>query len=194
MLKDTLDLAVREVLGESIPIVGVSMMESSLLREAREKTGDRIARAWEEYLQGYSVGAIDMALTSSFGMHCMVVEKGIDFSSLCMHHFMPFYGTVDIIYLPKDHICGLSKLSRVVDKYAKRFQLQELLGSCIANELWAALKPEWVIVRINSKHTCVGCRGVNKSGATLTTITALGLGPDYTSSAEKAAEVCRNVL
>ena len=188
MLKDILDSAVGEILGKGVPIIGISVTESTLLREAREKTGDRIARAWEEYLQGYYVGDIDMALTDSFGLDGMVIEKDIDFSSLCMHHFMPFYGTVDIIYLPNKHVCGLSKLSRVVDKYAKRFQLQESLGKSIATDLGASIKPEWVIVRINSKHTCVGCRGVNKSRASLTTIHSWGL------DAMEAAEVCRNVL
>lgn len=166
----------------------MTLFELLQAEEAVKNTGERILHSWEEFLTGYKVGNINMALSKRVSdTSTVIAEKGIDFSSMCMHHFFPFYGTIDIIYSPNKYICGLSKLSRVVEKFSRRFQLQETLGDAIASSVFTSLEAEWVIVVVNSTHTCVGCRGVRKLGASLTTVHALGI--DYT----KALEVCRSV-
>ena len=175
--KYMLDTIVREFLTKEDTRASMSLAELKQSEEAVKKSGERILRSWEEFLMGYTVGNIDMALTrviTKSQSRAIIAEKGIDFSSMCMHHFLPFYGTIDIIYMPEEYLCGLSKLSRVVEKFSRRFQLQEILGDCIAEEIQREVQANWVIVRVNSLHTCVGCRGVRKQGASLTTIHVQG--------------------
>ena len=175
--KYMLDTIVQEFLTKADTRANMSLAELKQSEEAVKKSGERILHSWEEFLKGYAVGNIDMALTrvvTKSQSRTIIAEKGIDFSSMCMHHFLPFYGTIDIFYMPGEYLCGLSKLSRVVEKFSRRFQLQEILGDCIAEEIQREVQANWVIVRVNSLHTCVGCRGVRKQGASLTTIHVQG--------------------
>jgi GTP cyclohydrolase I len=100
----------------------------------------------------------------------MIVLKDIPFFSICEHHFLPFTGTADIVYIPaKERIVGASKLARVVDIAAARPQLQERLTSQIADALVQKLDPLGVLVRIEATHLCMTLRGVKKTGARMVT-------------------------
>ena len=98
----------------------------------------------------------------------LIVMKDIDFSSMCEHHWMPFFGKVSVGYVPNDTIVGLSKIPRVVKYYSKRPQLQEQLTSEIGDYLFNLLSPKAVFVEIVAEHTCVKCRGAESDCMTET--------------------------
>jgi len=100
----------------------------------------------------------------------MIAMRDISFFSICEHHFLPFVGTADIVYIPKGgRIVGASKLARAVDIAASRPQLQERLTQQIADALVKKLDPMGVLVRIQATHLCMTLRGVKKPGAKMVT-------------------------
>jgi len=105
----------------------------------------------------------------------MIILKDIEFESLCSHHLMPFFGKVHIAYIPGEKICGLSKLARVVDKFAHRPQIQEKLTQEIVEFLSEKLKPKGVMVVIEAQHTCITCRGACKKNAVMVTSAVRGV-------------------
>ena len=104
----------------------------------------------------------------------IIAEKNIPFYSMCSHHFLPFFGTVNIGYIPNKHFIGLSKLDRVVDYFAKRPQLQERMTQQIASYLQDKAKPKGVGVVIKAHHLCKEMRGIKKHGAEMVTSEMLG--------------------
>lgn len=99
---------------------------------------------------------------------------GIRFSSLCEHHLLPFEGTVDIWYAPREHLAGLSRLAAAVEVAARRPQLQERLGSDLANAVMAVLRPHGVCVRIEATHGCVSHMEPRAADARAVTIAKIG--------------------
>ena len=98
----------------------------------------------------------------------LVVLNGIPVKSVCAHHLLPFFGTATVGFLPRKQLCGLSRLSRAVNHYARRPQLQEVLTSQIADLLQRELEPAGVGVVIQATHFCMEYRGVNHSGRFVT--------------------------
>lgn len=150
--------------------------------EARENTPARFLSALIEMCEGLYT---DPPLMTTFRMatnpfvesKCMSqkVEKlGIDFTSVCPHHLMPYFGTVDVTYIPKEKYVGISKIDRMVRWCAKRPITQEELGEMIINRLLRGLECEYIRVVINAKHTCNCCRGV-ATNATTSTVHELDL-------------------
>jgi GTP cyclohydrolase I len=106
----------------------------------------------------------------------MIIVKNIQFYSLCEHHLAPFFGTASIAYIPNaDIICGISKIPRVLDKFARRFQNQERIGTQVADFLMKELKPKGVAVIITARHMCMEMRGIKACGAETTTSTMKGV-------------------
>ena len=101
----------------------------------------------------------------------LIIVKDISFHSMCEHHLLPFFGKVHICYIPAPgYLLGLSKFGRIVDVYAKRPQLQEKMGSQIADALAEQANALGVLVMIEAEHMCMSMRGVSKIGAkTVTT-------------------------
>ncbi len=95
----------------------------------------------------------------------LVLVRDIPFHTLCMHHLLPFHGHAHVAYLPGERIIGISKLARVVEKFARDLQLQERLTVQIADWLESDLRPRGVGVVISAEHTCMTIRGVHKPGA-----------------------------
>lgn len=104
-----------------------------------------------------------------------VTIKDIKFFSTCAHHWLPFFGTVTVTYIPRKNIIGLSKIPRVVKYFSKMPQVQEKLGSDIAEFLFSVLDPEKVVVKIKAKHTCVEARGIETECETETEYVILRL-------------------
>lgn len=144
-------------------------------REGLLETPKRVAKMYEELFAGYEMD-YHKILSKQFtvdGKPSLIEVKDINFYSMCEHHIMPFFGTIDITYQPKvgGKVVGLSKLARLVECFARRLQIQERLGKQICDALVECLDPEMVQVKITAEHTCMTARGINKPGSKTTTIT-----------------------
>jgi GTP cyclohydrolase I len=131
------------------------------------ETPERVAKAWQFWCQGYEQDPAAVLKTFEDGAEgCdeMVFVRNIPFYTHCEHHMAPFFGTATIAYLPNKRIVGLSKLSRVVDIYARRLQVQERLTAQIADALMEHLEPLGCGVVITARHLCMESRGVCKQG------------------------------
>lgn len=146
-------------------------------RQGMRGTPARVVRAYEEWFSGYAENPRDY-LSRTFdevaGYDEIVVLRDISFESHCEHHLAPIIGRVHIGYLPRKRVVGISKLARLVDVYAKRFQIQEKMTAEIAGCLDYVLKPYGVAVVIEAAHQCMTTRGVHKSGVTMVTSRMIG--------------------
>ena len=146
-------------------------------REGLQQTPARVGRMYEEILSGMQEDPMShFAATFNEGHQEMVVVKDIPFYSMCEHHLVPFFGVAHIAYVPNENgkVCGLSKLARLLDVYAKRPQVQERLTSQVADMLVQQLNPRGVIVVIEAEHMCMTMRGVKKPGSKTTTSAVRG--------------------
>lgn len=146
-------------------------------REGLVKTPNRVARMYEEIFSGlYEDTSKLFEVTFDEGHEEMVLVKDIPFNSMCEHHLAPFFGMAHVAYIPaKDgRICGLSKLARLVDTFAKRPQVQERLTSQVADTLVEYLNPQGAIVVLEAEHMCMSMRGVKKPGSKTTTSAVRG--------------------
>jgi GTP cyclohydrolase IA len=109
------------------------------------------------------------------GYDQLVLARAIPFASLCQHHLLPFVGVAHVGYLPAERILGLSKLARVVERFARRLQLQERLTTQVADWLQAQLAPKGVGVVLEADHLCMTLRGVHAAGARTVTSALHGL-------------------
>ncbi len=145
--------------------------------EALKNTPDRWRQAIREMTAGY--GAKPEEIIKTFHdpeADEIVILKGIPFVSLCEHHLFPFVGTATVGYLPSDgRVVGLSKLARVVDAFAMRFQMQERMTRQIANAIALHARAEGAGCVVRASHTCMSCRGIKKSGATMVTSSLVGV-------------------
>ena len=145
-------------------------------REGLVDTPDRIVRMVTE-LFPIEGGGPEEILSRTFEApsHDLVMEKNITFYSICEHHLLPFFGTVDIAYLPGERVVGLSKLARLVEYYARRLQMQERMTAQIADALMEQLSPTGVYVRVEAEHTCMTMRGIKKPGTKTVTVAKRGV-------------------
>lgn len=138
-----------------------------------EETPQRWEKALHELTYGYhDRWEVWWKVFNAEGADQMVIQHNIPLFSLCEHHVLPIIGHAHIGYIPKEVICGLSKLKRVVDLYARRFQVQERMTKEICDFLEEKLQPRGVIVVIEAEHLCMTMRGVQALG-TLTTTSAV---------------------
>jgi len=141
-----------------------------------EQTPARVAEAWaDDLLMGYGVEP-DAELTFSRAPDGCgpVVVRCIDFSSVCVHHLLPFFGYAHVAYLPGARLAGLSKIGRVVDAHARRMQTQERLTAAIVATLDRVLAPRGVLAMLEAQHTCMTRRGVRKERSRMTTVATAG--------------------
>uniref|UniRef100_UPI0035B54EC8 GTP cyclohydrolase I FolE n=1 Tax=Neobacillus drentensis TaxID=220684 RepID=UPI0035B54EC8 len=141
-------------------------------RDGLQDTPFRVLKAFLEYTEGYHEDPkLHLEKTFDIQHKGLILVKEIEFFSMCEHHFTPFFGVAHVGYIPNDKITGLSKIGRMVDGYAKRFQVQERLTSQIAAAMEEVLEPEGTMVVVEAKHMCMCSRGTKKS-ATFTTTTS----------------------
>lgn len=146
-------------------------------REGLQETPDRVRKAFEFWLSGYSQDPKTILKVFEDGAENydeMVTVGGIQFFSLCEHHLTPFFGVAHVGYIPKGKIIGLSKIPRLVEMFSRRLQVQERLTQEIANALWANLDPKAVGVVIRARHLCMESRGVQKPGTLTYTSKMMG--------------------
>jgi GTP cyclohydrolase I len=161
------------------------------LREGLRDTPKRVVNAYRDWFSGYLSDPADY-LRRTFeeveGYDEMIVLRDIEFESHCEHHMAPIIGRAHVGYLPDGKVVGISKLARVVDAFARRFQVQEKLTAQIATCISEVLHPRGVGVVVDAVHQCMTTRGVHKRGVSLITSQMLG---SFRDDARTRAEFLR---
>ncbi len=146
-------------------------------REGLLDTPKRVASAYEDWFSGYKMDPVNF-LARTFeeveGYDEMIVLRDIEFESHCEHHMAPIIGHAHVGYLPRNKVVGISKLARVVEAFARRFQVQEKMTAQIANCISEVLNPKGVGVVVEAKHQCMTTRGIHKTNVSMVTSTMLG--------------------
>jgi GTP cyclohydrolase I len=145
-------------------------------RQGLQGTPERIARMYDEVLEGYTIDPVELVNNALFDVEYdeMVLVKDIEFFSMCEHHMLPFFGRAHVAYTPCKKVIGLSKIPRIVEMFARRLQVQERMTRQIAELVDEILQPYGVGVVIEGSHMCSMMRGVKKEHARMITSTMLG--------------------
>jgi GTP cyclohydrolase I len=142
------------------------------------ETPARVAKAWQFWCKGYAENPADILKTfedGAQGCNEMVMVRDIPFYTNCEHHMAPFFGTATIAYIPDGRIVGLSKLSRLLDCFARRLQVQERLTTQVADALMDHLSPKGAGVILRARHLCMESRGVRQQGHSTVTSALRGV-------------------
>ena len=145
-------------------------------REGLLKTPERVAKSWAYFSRGYGQDLVDVVNNAIFheASKDMIVVRDVEFFSLCEHHLLPFFGKAHVGYIPYGKVIGLSKIPRIIDMFARRFQVQERLTHQVADAIHDVLKTNGVAVVMEGRHMCMQMRGVEKQNSLATTSTMLG--------------------
>lgn len=146
-------------------------------REGLLETPKRVVEAYSDWYSGYAIDPrayLKRTFEEMGGYDEMVVLRDIEFESHCEHHMAPIIGRAHVGYLPTTKVVGISKLARVVDVFARRFQVQEKMTAEIARCINDVLQPRGVGVVIEAAHECMTTRGVHKRGVSMITSKMLG--------------------
>ncbi len=145
-------------------------------RQGLKKTPERAAKAFQFLTKGYNEDIeklINGALFDTSSQE-MVLVKNIELYSLCEHHLLPFFGKCHVAYIPNKKVLGLSKVARIVDVFARRLQIQEMLTRQIAETIQKYTTALGTAVVIEAQHLCMMARGVEKQNSVMTTSCVLG--------------------
>lgn len=164
---------IEALIADLLPALGEDPTRSGLIETPR-----RVADAYAELFSGYASDPVKLLeplpgeRASSF-----IFVTDVEVVSFCEHHLLPFMGSATVGYLPGSEgtICGLSKLSRLVEVLSRRLQVQERLVAQIADAIEEALDPRGVFVRVDAEHLCMSLRGARKPGARMVTIETRGI-------------------
>jgi GTP cyclohydrolase I len=145
-------------------------------REGLLKTPERAAKAFKFLTRGYHQDVDELVNNAIFTSDTdeMVIVRNIELYSMCEHHMLPFIGKAHVAYLPQGKVIGLSKIARIVDLFARRLQIQEVLTKQIADCVNSAIGAAGVGVVIEAKHMCMMMRGVEKQNSIMTTSCMMG--------------------
>jgi len=146
-------------------------------REGLLDTPKRVVDAYSDWFSGYGDDPrayLERTFEEVAGYDELIVLRDIEFESHCEHHMAPIIGKAHIGYLPNGKVIGISKLARVVETYARRFQVQEKLTAQISDTINEVLQPRGVGVVIEGAHECMTTRGVHKRGVSMITSKMLG--------------------
>ena len=141
-------------------------------REGLIDTPKRVVKSWSELYCGYKQSPeeiLSTTFTDCNNYDQMILLKDIDFYSTCEHHILPFFGKACVAYIPDKKVVGISKLARLVDCFARRLQIQEVMTSEICNTITKVLRPKGVAVLVEAQHFCMVSRGVKKPNAKMVT-------------------------
>ncbi len=162
-------------------------------REGLVDTPKRVASAYEDWFSGYKddpVRYLRRTFEEVEGYDEMVVLRDIEFESHCEHHMAPIIGKAHVGYLPSNKVVGISKLARVVEAFARRFQVQEKMTAQIASCIHDVLQPKGVGVVIEAMHQCMTTRGVHKTDVSMVTSQMMGT---FRTDARTRAEFLRMI-
>jgi GTP cyclohydrolase I len=153
--------AARRAIAELIRALGLDPAAEPELAE----TPDRVVELYQEMLAGLEpANHPDLATFPHQGQGDLVIVRDLPFHSLCVHHFVPFFGRALVAYLPGETLVGISGAARLLEHYARRPQLQERLGQQIADHLERLVRPRGVAVVLEARHLCMEMRGIRKRG------------------------------
>lgn len=144
-------------------------------REGLKETPRRVIEAWEFFTSGYSQNPADVLKCFEDGSENydqLLFQANIPVFSFCEHHLLQMFGIAHVSYVPSGKVVGLSKLSRLVDIFARRLQVQERMTNQVADALMGHLQPKGVGVVLQLRHMCMESRGIQKVG-TVTMSSAL---------------------
>ena len=154
-------------------------------REGLRDTPKRVVDAYKDWFAGYNTDPGEYLRRTFEEVDVydeMVVLRDITFESHCEHHMAPIIGRAHIGYLPAQRVVGISKLARVVEGFARRFQVQEKLTAQVATCIQDTLRPRGVGVVIDAVHQCMTTRGIHKRGVSMITSHMLGTFRDDSST------------
>ena len=160
-------------------------------REGLLDTPKRVVKAYKDWFSGYATDPgeyLRRTFEEVAGYDEMVVLRDIEFESHCEHHMAPIIGRAHVGYLPTNRVVGISKLARVVETYARRFQVQEKMTAQIAACIQDVLQPLGVGVVVEGVHECMTTRGIHKRGVSMVTSKMLG---SFREDARTRAEFLR---
>lgn len=146
-------------------------------RPGLRETPARVAKAWMDWTAGYQQNPADVLKTFEDGAEQyneLIVVRNIPVYSHCEHHLAPFFGKATVGYMPNGKIVGLSKLTRLVECFSRRLQVQERMTIQIANALMETLEPKAVGVVVRCRHLCMESRGIRTAGEETVTSAMLG--------------------
>lgn len=154
----------------------ITLLGEDVGREGLVQTPQRAASALHFLTRGYRQSVDELLNNAVFTSDTdeMVIVRNIEMYSLCEHHMLPFIGKCHVAYLPDGRVLGLSKIARIVDLFARRLQIQEVLTKQIAECVHGAIRGKGVGVVIEARHMCMMMRGVEKQNSVMTTSCMLG--------------------
>lgn len=171
--ENTLESSAEDIPRRLLQYIGENPDRGGLL-----ETPARFLKAWNFWTKGYHEKPQDVLKVFEDGAESvdeLVLVKDIPVYSHCEHHLAPFFGKAHVGYIPNGRIVGLSKLSRLVDVYARRLQVQERLTTQVADALDEHLQPKGVGVVIECQHMCMESRGIQRAGAVTVTSAVRGV-------------------
>lgn len=174
-------------------LINLDKEKKYINEEVFENTPQRIEDFYKEFFSGMYVNPYEF-LQNTFDVpnNDLIIERNINFYSMCEHHFLPFFGKISVAYVPNGKIVGFGDIVKVIEAYAKRPQLQERMTDEIAETIYKALNCKGVYILIEAEHTCMTMRGVKKPGAKIITTGTKGIFADDTMKRMEVLTLLKN--
>lgn len=176
-------------------LINLDKEKKYINEEVFENTPQRIEDFYKEFFSGMYVNPYEF-LQNTFYVpnNDLIIERNINFYSMCEHHFLPFFGKISVAYIPNGKIVGFGDIVKVIEAYAKRPQLQERMTDEIAETIYKALNCKGVYILIEAEHTCMTMRGVKKPGAKIITTGTKGIFAEDTMKRMEVLTLLKNNL
>ena len=176
-------------------LINLDKEKKYINEEVFENTPQRIEDFYKEFFSGMYVNPYEF-LQNTFDVpnNDLIIERNINFYSMCEHHFLPFFGKISVAYVPNGKIVGFGDIVKVIEAYAKRPQLQERMTEEIAETIYKALNCKGVYILIEAEHTCMTMRGVKKPGAKIITTGTKGIFAEDTMKRMEVLTLLKNNL
>lgn len=176
-------------------LINLDKEKKYINEEVFENTPQRIEDFYKEFFSGMYINPYEF-LQNTFDVpnNDLIIERNINFYSMCEHHFLPFFGKISVAYIPNGKIVGFGDIVKVIEAYAKRPQLQERMTDEIAETIYKALDCKGVYILIEAEHTCMTMRGVKKPGAKIITTGTKGIFAEDTMKRMEVLTLLKNNL
>tara|TARA_B100000214_G_scaffold107750_1_gene75923 strand:- start:687 stop:1250 length:564 start_codon:yes stop_codon:yes gene_type:complete len=165
----------RKIIENAFELI-LKSLENKVDNNGTKDTPKRVSKAYEELLSGYDANIDKVINNALFDVEYdqIVIVRNIRFYSLCEHHMLPFFGKIDVGYLPNKKVIGLSKIPRITKVFSRRLQVQERLTEEIGECIYENTKAQGAGVVIKAQHLCSAMRGVNLPGSEMVTSSLFG--------------------